>query len=127
MIKIYTLFKVRDRNLREKINEYLKRIKIYEKIELIENIKNIPENALLLDESGKLMNSKEFAELLKNDLILVVGPPIGFDEKIKKKYKKVSLSRMTLQHELALLVLMEQIYRGETINNNHPYHKEVKK
>ena len=69
------------------------------------------------------MDSHEFAKFIKQNKVFIVGPPEGFSEEIKSNHRAIALSRMTLQHELALLVLMEQLYRAITINKGIPYHK----
>ncbi len=134
MITIKCRFKIRDKAIKEKIEEYIKRIRRYEKLEIIENykttIKDENRNVFLLDEEGEEKNSKEFATLIKNtieeygSISFIVGPPEGFkkEEKIGKKLLKIS--SFTLQHELCVLVLVEQIYRAITINRGIPYHKE---
>ena len=123
MIKIYCMFRLRDPWISRKVREYIERIKRYERVEIIENVKNIPEDAILLDERGVSLTSHEFAEKIRKDLSLVVGPPEGFNDREREKHELLSLSRMTIQHELALLLLVEQVYRAITINRGMPYHK----
>lgn len=79
-----------------------------------------------LDEAGEELTSLEFANLLKNKnkISFFIGGAYGFSENFKTKMNKlVSLSRLTMPHKVAKLILFEQIYRGLSINNNHPYHK----
>lgn len=79
-----------------------------------------------LDETGEELTSLEFANLLKNKnkISFFIGGAYGFSENFKTKMNKlVSLSRLTMPHKVAKLILFEQIYRGLSINNNHPYHK----
>lgn len=84
---------------------------------------------LLLHEEGKQYNSQDFAKTIEKGLLsypnitFVVGPAYGLARSLFKKYPCISLSKMTLQHEIAHLVLYEQIYRALTILNNHPYHR----
>jgi len=117
------MFRLRDPWISRKVREYIERIKRYERVEIIENVKNIPEDAILLDERGESLTSHEFAEKIRKDLSLVVGPPEGFNDREREKHELLSLSRMTTQHELALLLLVEQVYRAITINRGMPYHK----
>jgi 23S rRNA (pseudouridine1915-N3)-methyltransferase len=85
---------------------------------------------LLLDSRGKQFSSEEWARFLgdyqdRNPLPLVfaVGPADGFSEEARSAAQHtISLGRMTLTHELARVVLLEQVYRGFTILKGHPYH-----
>jgi 23S rRNA (pseudouridine1915-N3)-methyltransferase len=84
----------------------------------------------LMDSSGKELSSEEFARFLgeyqdRNPLPLVfaVGAADGFSEAARSTSQHIfSLGRMTLAHELARVVLLEQIYRAFTILKGHPYH-----
>ncbi len=85
---------------------------------------------VLMDSRGKQFSSEEFARFLgeyqdRNPLPLVfaVGPADGFSEAARGAAQHtISLGRMTLAHELARVVLLEQIYRAYTILKGHPYH-----
>jgi len=81
---------------------------------------------ITLHPDGKLIDSFGFSKLL-NDKMSVkffIGGAYGFEEKfIRKSDAVISLSKMTMSHKIAKVVLLEQIYRGFTILNNHPYHK----
>lgn len=85
---------------------------------------------VLLDSRGKQFSSEEFARFLgeyqdRNPLPLVfaVGPADGFSEAARSAAQHiVSLGKMTLAHELARVVLLEQVYRAFTILKGHPYH-----
>lgn len=84
----------------------------------------------LVDSRGKQFSSEEFAQFLgdyqdRNPLPLVfaVGPADGFSEVARSAAQHtISLGKMTLPHELARVVLLEQVYRAFTILKNHPYH-----
>jgi 23S rRNA (pseudouridine1915-N3)-methyltransferase len=79
-----------------------------------------------LSEEGIEMDSVSFALLIKTnpDITFLIGGAFGLSNIVKQKANKIlSLSKMTLSHELALLILVEQIYRAERINEGHPYHK----
>jgi 23S rRNA (pseudouridine1915-N3)-methyltransferase len=84
----------------------------------------------LLDVRGKEMTSEEFARWIEvqqaNDfqqLIFAIGPADGFSEQTRRAANaSISLGKMTLAHELARVVLLEQIYRAFTIIRKHPYH-----
>jgi 23S rRNA (pseudouridine1915-N3)-methyltransferase len=83
-----------------------------------------------MDSRGKELSSEEFARFLgeyqeRNPLPLVfaVGAADGFSEAARGTSQHIfSLGRMTLAHELARVVLLEQIYRAFTILKGHPYH-----
>ena len=85
---------------------------------------------VLLDSRGKQMSSEEFAKFIETQqasdiqlVIFAIGPADGFSESARDKSNKtISLGNMTLPHELARVVLLEQIYRAFTIIRNHPYH-----
>lgn len=85
---------------------------------------------VLLDSRGRQMTSEEFATFIEAQqtadvqrLIFAVGPADGFtNDTNRKPHKAISLGRMTLPHELARVVLLEQIYRAFTILKGHPYH-----
>ncbi len=79
-----------------------------------------------LHPDGKLIDSFEFSKLL-NDRMSVkffIGGAYGFeDEFLKQSDAVISLGKITMSHKIAKAVLLEQIYRGFSILNNHPYHK----
>ena len=85
---------------------------------------------VLLDARGRQFTSEEFAELLRDqqdrgtqNLFFGVGPADGFSDKARSSADLVlSFGKMTLAHELARIVLLEQIYRAFTILKGHPYH-----
>ena len=86
---------------------------------------------ILLDEKGKILSSFEFSKLISdwrnhghNIINFLIGGADGVNENISKNVDlTISLSNMTFPHMLSRIVLVEQIYRSETIINNHPYHK----
>jgi 23S rRNA (pseudouridine1915-N3)-methyltransferase len=85
---------------------------------------------VLMDSRGKEFSSEQFAQFLgdyqdRNPLPLVfaVGAADGFSEDARAAAQfTISLGRMTLAHELARVVLLEQVYRAFTILKGHPYH-----
>lgn len=85
---------------------------------------------VLLDSRGKQFTSEEFATFIESHqlrgtqaLLFAVGPADGFSEKaLKAANQLLSLGKMTLPHELARVVLLEQLYRAFTIIKRHPYH-----
>jgi 23S rRNA (pseudouridine1915-N3)-methyltransferase len=84
---------------------------------------------VLLDARGKQLSSEELAELLEREqvnaipLLFAVGGSDGFSEEARRRAGfTLSLGKMTLPHELARVVLVEQLYRAFTIVRHHPYH-----
>ena len=85
-------------------------------------------NVIVLEESGENLDSMAYAEKMKqwrlsnDDIHLVVGPPGGFGEH-SEGMSSLSLGLITLPHELAAVVLLEQLYRASTIIKGLPYHR----
>jgi 23S rRNA (pseudouridine1915-N3)-methyltransferase len=85
---------------------------------------------VLLDSRGKQFSSEEFARFLGDyqdrnplPLIFAIGPADGFSKAAcEAAQHTISLGRITLAHELARVVLLEQVYRAFTILKGHPYH-----
>lgn len=84
---------------------------------------------VLLDSRGKQLSSEELAQFLEREqmqalpLLFAVGGADGFSDETRQQAAFVlSLGKMTLPHELARVVLLEQLYRAFTILKNHPYH-----
>jgi 23S rRNA (pseudouridine1915-N3)-methyltransferase len=90
------------------------------------------DQVVLLDEKGKEFRSIEFSKFLQKkmnagtrNLILVIGGPYGFSDPVYQRANgKLSLSKMTMSHQMIRLFLVEQVYRGFTILRNEPYHHE---
>jgi 23S rRNA (pseudouridine1915-N3)-methyltransferase len=81
---------------------------------------------IALDPSSKEVDSFDFAKLLKDSMVVnfYIGGAYGFEGGFLNKCNKaVSFGKITLSHKLVKVVLLEQIFRGLTINHNHPYHK----
>jgi len=89
-----------------------------------------PVHAILLDSRGQQLSSEEFAARLGNlrdggtqRLVLAIGPADGWSSAALEQASLLfSLGRITLPHQLARVVLAEQVYRGLTILAGHPYH-----
>jgi 23S rRNA (pseudouridine1915-N3)-methyltransferase len=83
-----------------------------------------------MDSRGKEMSSEQLAEFLSTyqdrnplPLLFAVGAADGFSDQARQAATQVlSLGKMTLAHELARVVLLEQLYRAFTILKGHPYH-----
>jgi 23S rRNA (pseudouridine1915-N3)-methyltransferase len=79
---------------------------------------------VILTPEGKLIDSYKFADIFEHSRVnFFIAGAYGFEEGFKKKGVNISLSPLTMSHKIAKLVLFEQIFRGLSIKNNHPYHK----
>ena len=151
MIKIICVGKIKEKFYRDAIDEYLKRLSKYEKVEIIEckDYADLPTNEILLKEKneiekyinskdyiitmeieGKNISSVEFAEKLdsiymtNSNIDFIIGGSYGLHDDIKNMSNyKLSFSKMTFPHQLFRVILLEQIYRCFKINNNESYHK----
>lgn len=143
-LKVAWIGKTKDKAIQSLTEEYLKRLKRYGEVEGVElrdeaavlqlaedRGRNRVRHALvLLDSRGKQLSSEELAKFLQDHeernplpLAFAVGGADGFSEVARRKATLVlSLGRMTLAHELARVVLLEQLYRACTIRARHPYH-----
>lgn len=107
-----------------------KRVIAAESAKLIETVER-DDFVILLDENGRSLSSPELAELIAakqqtgvKRMALIIGGFAGVSEEVKQRANlQLSLSRMTLTHELARVVLTEQIYRAFTLLAGLPYHK----
>ena len=150
MIKIICVGNVKEKELSSLIQEYLKRISKYTKIEIVEvndydyNIKETlkaeadlimkhvspKDYVVTLEIDGKELNSVEFAEKIRTTYItnsnidFIIGGSYGLDDTVKSRSNfKLSFSKLTFPHQLFRLILLEQIYRAFKIINNETYHK----
>jgi 23S rRNA (pseudouridine1915-N3)-methyltransferase len=150
-IKIAWIGKTKEPAIHSLTDEYLKRISRYVQVEGValrdENAllqmcgrmapgksgrtTSIGKSTLaLMDSSGKQFSSEEFARFLRDyqdrnplPLVFAIGPADGFSEIARGAAQQaISLGKMTLAHELARVVLLEQVYRAFTILKGHPYH-----
>jgi len=88
------------------------------------------ERIIALDEAGKQWNTLELADEMRDWLdhysriVLMVGGPDGLSKRcLKAADRQWSLSRLTLPHGLVRVLLAEQLYRGWTVLQGHPYHR----
>ncbi len=86
---------------------------------------------ICLDRQGKAMSSEEFAAFLddlagrgRSSVAFIIGGTVGIDlALLKETGQRLSLSKMTMPHQLARLVLLEQVYRAIKISRGEPYHR----
>ena len=144
MIKIICVGKLKEQYLKDGVNDYLKRLSKYHKINIIElpdsNIteegneilKNIDSKdySIGLCIEGNELSSLELANKIDKTFItnpcitFIIGGSDGIREDIKAKcHYKLSFSKLTYPHGLFRLILLEQIYRSFKILNNETYHK----
>ena len=149
MIKIICVGKIKDKNLKNLIDDYYKRISKYVNVQIIEikdenenydemkreskEIENYLDNKnynIALDRLGKNINSIEFSNLIDKTFInysnitFIIGGSLGLDKTILDKCNMIlSFSSLTFPHQLFRLMLLEQIYRAFKILNNERYHK----
>jgi 23S rRNA (pseudouridine1915-N3)-methyltransferase len=133
--------KARNRALGEAIRDYEARAARYWPLDVhevreerasgnaIEKVKD-KEGARLCEQGGRSLDSAQFAELLKRardddrDLAFLIGGAFGLTPDVSSRAAfKLALAPWTLPHEIARLVLVEQIYRAGTIVRGEPYHK----
>ena len=141
-IKILSVGRVKDPDLRNKISDYVKRVSRDARIalqeikdsdlktegrKLIDILDKEDGYVFALSEEGAIYTSAKFAArigAIQKKLIFVIGGPFGLSPAVKKRADEtLSLSRMTFSHEMVQLFLLEQLYRGISINLNRKYHK----
>jgi len=152
-LKLLWVGKTQEAWVKTGIEEYAGRIKRYCPLEILEAreekgaqaavmrerecerlLKLLPKGAklIVLDERGDQLSSPELASFLTRqrdqgtqELVFAIGGAYGFTDGFRSQaFKAISLSKMTLTHQMVRVFLLEQIYRGFTIMNGEPYHHE---
>lgn len=152
MYKIVCIGKIKENYLVDGIKEYKKRIEGFQKIDIVElkeynqseiqrNIENEgkeilekiskDEYVITLEIEGKKLDSVELSKFLdelptygKSKITFVIGGSNGLSDSVKQRSNyRLSFSNMTFPHQLMRLILLEQIYRAQTIINHKEYHK----
>ena len=142
---------IKEKYLKEAINEYQKRLSKYTKLDIVElkdityddidkvkkeegenilkNIKNT-DNVIILDINGQELTSVELAKKIENleqqnsDLTFIIGGSYGLSEEVKQRANySLSFSKLTFPHQLFRVIFLEQLYRTYKIRNNESYHK----
>jgi 23S rRNA (pseudouridine1915-N3)-methyltransferase len=142
-IKVAWIGKTKEAAIQSLTDEYLKRLSRYAEVEGItlkdeaallklcaRGARPNRHTLVLLDGRGKPLSSEELATFVGDyqdrnplPLLFAVGGADGFTDQARQAATLVlSLGRMTLAHELARVVLLEQLYRAFTILKGHPYH-----
>jgi 23S rRNA (pseudouridine1915-N3)-methyltransferase len=141
-IKVAWIGKTKDAAIQSLTDEYLKRLSRYADVEgvvvkdeaailrLCTRGRPSRHTLILLDGRGKQFSSEELARFVGDyqdrnplPLLFAVGGADGFSDQARQAAALVlSLGKMTMAHELARVVLLEQLYRAFTILKGHPYH-----
>ena len=144
-INLIVIGKLKEKFLVDGVAEYVKRIKIFSRIVIKEIsecrtvdeegdklLAQVPQNSFLiaLDVAGEALTSEKFAEKISalnlrgiSEITFIIGGAFGLSDEIRLAANfKLSLSAMTFTHQMARLILVEQIYRAFKINRGEPYH-----
>ena len=144
-INLIVVGKLKEKFLVDGVAEYLKRLKKFSTVEVREIsecrtleeegqkiLSLVPKNSWLcvLDVSGTALTSEDFAKKIAalnlsgvSNLTFAIGGACGLSEELRRAASfRLSLSEMTFTHQMARLVLVEQIYRAFKINRHEPYH-----
>ena len=144
-ITLVTVGRLKEKFLVEGVNEYLKRLKNFCKVEIREIsecrtmdeegkklLAQVPRDSFLIaaDVSGEELTSENFAEKISeltlrgiSDVTFLIGGAFGLSDEVRMAADfRLSLSKMTFTHQMARLILVEQIYRAFKINRGEPYH-----
>ena len=144
-INLIVVGKLKEKFLIDGVAEYLKRLKKFASVEVREVpecrtveeegqklLSLVPKDSWLcvLDVAGEALTSEDFAKKIAvlnlngiSNLTFVIGGAFGLSEELRRAASfRLSLSEMTLTHQMARLVLVEQIYRAFKINRHEPYH-----
>ena len=124
-------------------DEYVKRLRQYAEVEGVSlkdetallklcgrDGRGTKRSLVLFDSRGKQLSSEDLARFLRErqernpaPLVIAIGPADGFTDATRQQANHVlSLGKMTFAHELARVVVLEQLYRAFTILKGHPYH-----
>ena len=138
--KIIAIGKIKKKWIQEGIEMYLKRLPGLEVKEIkdstqikeehsIKEIISKNEILITLNENGQSFTSKQLATKLLNshnqNITFVIGGAFGLSPSLNNSAAwQLSLSPLTFPHEIARLLLIEQLYRAKTISQGGPYHKE---
>ena len=138
--KIIAIGKIKKKWIKEGIKMYLKRLpglevkeikdsKSTKKEHIIKEIITKNEILVILNENGQSFTSKQLATKLltshNQNITFIIGGASGLPHSLNNSAAwQLSLSPLTFPHEIARLLLIEQIYRAKTISQGGPYHKE---
>ena len=144
-ITLAAVGKLKEKFLIDAMAEYLKRLRPYVRLEIREVpecrtiaeegqklLAQVPKDAFkfVLDVAGVEITSENLAKKIaalslhgKSDIVFIIGGAFGLSEEVRQAADfRLSLSQMTFTHQMARLILTEQIYRAFKINRGEPYH-----
>lgn len=137
-IRLFVCGKLKQRYFEAAEAMYLKRLRHYCKLEVVEFktdealVAAIPDDCRVfaLDERGELLTSVQFADALAREehaaapVVFAIGGPDGHTPALRKRADHlVAFGRLTIAHRLVRILLLEQIYRAFRINRGEPYHR----
>lgn len=137
-LRVISIGKTKEKWLDDACGEYIKRLSRIMSVEcvwlktngqLLEMLKK-EANVVCLDPAGKAMDSEQFAGYIEkafvnggSHLTMVIGGPDGLPKEARATYPLISLSPLTMTHQIVRLVLFEQLYRATEILSGSPYHR----
>lgn len=149
-IKIISIGTLKEKYLKDMVNEYIKRLSKYTKVEIVEikeendthpNAKEIEGKKILDNIKPKdyavalTLNKKEYTSeelaswlnktiLKTSEIVFLIGGSLGLSSNVISRANEcLTLSKLTFTHQMSRIILLEQIYRGFKINHHEKYHK----
>lgn len=141
LFKLLVVGRVKDPHYQAKINEFLQRLNAFGKVEIVElrddsvekesgailkALENEKGWVIVLDERGENITSVDLAGKLNScdrKIVMVIGGAFGFTDEVRKRADwLLALSKFTVTHEMARLLVVEQLYRACTIIAGKKYH-----
>ena len=141
LLKLVVVGRIKDVHYQAKINEFMQRLNAFGKVEVVElkddsvekessailkTLENERGWVVVLDERGENITSVELAKKIQScdrKIVMVIGGAFGFTDEVRKRADYLlALSKFTVTHEMARLILIEQLYRACTISAGKKYH-----
>ena len=151
-LDVIAVGRVREKHITRLCDEYTRRLKRYARINVIEVrdghgstvadgldrdadeiLSRLPNNSVsvALDERGDAMSSKKLSQWLSTSatrgqsrFVFIIGGPDGLSDRVRERVdRSLRLSQMTFTHEMARMLLLEQLYRAMSIWRGDPYHR----
>ncbi len=148
-IKLVCVGSLKEKFWRDACEEYVKRLSKFCKLKIVECqqkelddiqkginlesnnvLENVNSYSILLDRSGKMLSSEEFAQTIEklslnnSELTFIIGGSYGVNSQVKNKADMLlSFGKVTYPHNLARVILLEQLYRSFMITSGSKYHK----
>lgn len=141
LLKLVVVGRIKDVHYQAKISEFMQRLNAFGKVEVVElkddsvekessailkTLENERGWVVVLDERGENITSVELAKKIQScdrKIVMVIGGAFGFTDEVRKRADYLlALSKFTVTHEMARLILIEQLYRACTISAGKKYH-----